>query len=256
LTEVVLNNVTIAYDSSIAIEDVSFTLRSPFFAALMGPNGAGKTTLIKAIIGLLKPVRGVIRLYGLDPFTDASKVRSLIGYVPQIANIDPKIPMTVEEVVAMGLLSMAPPPRIITRGVRRKVLRFLSLVDMQNSVKRYFNELSGGQKQRVLIARALVREPKILILDEPYSMLDFKVKCELTELLAKINRDLGVDVLLAAHEISPCMPYEPEIILINRRVYAVGKAHEVLKPEILSKVYPGLTEIRGLVILGEDHARH
>jgi len=249
-----VKDVTLSYGKEPVVENASFTLKSPFFAILMGPNGAGKTTLIRALIGLLKPISGYISIYGIEPWSNGRGIAEAIGYVPQIINVDSLTPMTVEEVVAMGLLSKLPPPRIMSSAVKSKVEKFLSLVGLSNYGSKLFSELSGGEKQRVLLARALIRRPRLLILDEPYSMLDFKVKCEVVELLYKIHKSLGVDVLMSAHELSPCMMYEPTVILINKRVFAVGKPSQVLKLEILKAAYPGLTEVRGLVILGEDHA--
>ena len=249
-----VKEVTLSYGKEPVVEDASFTLKSPFFAILMGPNGAGKTTLIRALIGLLKPVKGNVSIYGLVPWRSRREISEIVGYVPQVINVDSLTPMTVEEVIAMGLLSKLPPPRVITSAVREKVGKFLGLVGLRGYGSRLFSELSGGEKQRVLLARALIREPKLLILDEPYSMLDFKVKCEVVELLYRIHKVLGIDVLMSAHELSPCMAYEPTVILINKRVFAVGKPSQVLKLEVLKAAYPGLTEVRGLVILGEDHA--
>lgn len=248
-----VSDVTISYGKEPVVEDATFTLESPFFAVLMGPNGAGKTTLIRALIGILRPVKGNISVYGFIPWKDKELSR-VVSYVPQLINVDLLVPMTVEEVVAMGLLSKIPPPRVITYAIKEEVRKYLELVGLEGYEGRLFSELSGGEKQRVLLARALVRKPKLLILDEPYSMLDFKVKCEIVTLIYEIHKTLGVDVLMTAHEISPCAMYEPVIILMNKRVFAIGKPSQVLRAEILRMVYPGLTEMKGLVILGEDHA--
>jgi len=249
-----VRSVTLSYGKEPVVEDASFTLKSPFFAILMGPNGAGKTTLIRALIGLLKPVSGYTSIYGLVPWRDRRAIAETVGYVPQIINVDALAPMTVEEVVAMGLLSKLPPPRIISSAVKEKVRQYLGLVELSGYESKLFSELSGGERQRVLLARALIRRPKLLILDEPYSMLDFKVKCEVVELLHRIHKSLGMDILMSAHELSPCMAYEPIVILINKRVFAIGKPSQVLKLDVLKAAYPGLTEMKGLVILGEDHA--
>ncbi|RLG07897.1 MAG: metal ABC transporter ATP-binding protein [Thaumarchaeota archaeon] len=252
MADVELKGVYYSFDGKPALEDVSFELDSPFFCAVMGPNGAGKTTLLKLMLGLLKPRRGSIRIFGYDVVRDSGAVRRLVGYVPQIINVDHHIPMTVEEVIAMGALARDLPPRFATREVRRKVREVLELVELDDP-SALFSELSGGQKQRVLIARALIGDPRLLLLDEPYSMLDFDMKCEISELLYRLHKERGVDILLVAHELSPCIHLEPIVILLNKRVYAIGRAGEVLTLENLRKAYPGLTEVPAGFILGEDH---
>lgn len=252
MADVELRNVSYSFGRKLALEDVSFELESPFFCAVMGPNGAGKTTLLKIMLGLLKPQRGIVKIYGHDVLRDVGAARRLIGYVPQIVNIDPRIPMTVEEVVAMGALSRDIPPRVMIRRVKRGVDELLDLVGVEDH-SALFSELSGGQRQRALIARALISEPRLLLLDEPYSMLDFDMKCEISELLYKLHKEREIDVFLVAHELSPCIHLEPIIILLNKRVYAVGRAGEVLTTENLREAYPGLTEVPAGFILGEDH---
>ena len=252
MADVELRSVSYSFNGRIALEDVSFELDSPFFCAVMGPNGAGKTTLLKVMLGLLKPQRGSVRIFGHDAVREANAVRRLVGYVPQIVNVDIHVPMTVEEVVAMGALSRDLPPRFMTRDIRRKVEEVLKLVELDEP-SALFQELSGGLRQRALIARALIGEPRLLLLDEPYSMLDFDMKCEISELLYRLHKERGVDILLVAHELSPCIHLEPIVVLLNKRVYAVGRAGEVLTIENLRKAYPGLTEVPAGFILGEDH---
>ncbi|HDD66069.1 MAG: metal ABC transporter ATP-binding protein [Thaumarchaeota archaeon] len=252
MADVELRSVSYSFNGRIALEDVSFELDSPFFCAVMGPNGAGKTTLLKVMLGLLKPQRGSVRIFGHDAVREANAVRRLVGYVPQIVNVDIHVPMTVEEVVAMGALSRDLPPRFMTRDIRRRVEEVLKLVELDEP-SALFQELSGGLRQRALIARALIGEPRLLLLDEPYSMLDFDMKCEISELLYRLHKERGVDILLVAHELSPCIHLEPIVVLLNKRVYAVGRAGEVLTIENLRKAYPGLTEVPAGFILGEDH---
>ena len=141
----------------------------------------------------------------------------------------------------------------MTKKLKRKISEVLKLVGIEDS-SALFTELSGGQRQRALIARALISDPKLLLLDEPFSMLDFDMKCEITELLYQLHKEKGIDIFLVAHELSPCIHLEPIVILLNKRVYAVGRAGEVLRIENLKKAYPGLTEVPAGFILGEDHA--
>lgn len=253
MAEIEVRNLSYRFDGKIALEDVSFELSSPFFCTVMGPNGAGKTTLLKLMLGLLKPKSGTILVFGHDVAEEAHEVRKIAGYVPQLVNVDYHVPVTVEEVVAMGALAKDIPPRVMTRKLRRRVLEVLKLVGIEDSTA-LFTELSGGQRQRALIARALIRDPKLLLLDEPFSMLDFDMKCEIAELLHRLHKEKGIDILLVAHELSPCIHLEPTVILLNKRVYAIGRASEVLRLENLKKAYPGLTEVPAGFILGEDHA--
>ncbi len=253
MADLEVRNLYYSFGEKVALEDASFELNSPFFCAVMGPNGAGKTTLLKLMLGLLKAQRGTIRIFGHDIPRETRIIRRLVGYVPQLVNIDYHIPMTVEEVVAMGGLVKDLPPRIITRKIKNKVFEVLDLVGIEDPSS-LFTELSGGQRQRALIARALISEPKLLLLDEPYSMLDFDMKCEIAELLYDLHKRKNIDIFLVAHELSPCIHLEPTIILLNKRVYAVGRAGEVLRLENLRKAYPGLTQVPAGFILGEDHA--
>ena len=250
----IIKELTVKYDSIIALDNISFELNSPFFTVVMGPNGAGKSTLIKAILGLVRIAKGEIKVYGKDPFKDKDEVKKMTGYVPQVININIHVPITVEEVVGMGIISKMPPPRFLAKKHRRKINEALELVGLTELKDKLFAELSGGQRQRVLIARALVREPKLLILDEPFSMLDFEIKCEIAGLLYQLHKELNIDILLVAHELSPCITYEPTVILLNKKIYAVGLARQVLRLENLKKAYPGVTEVPSGVILGEDHA--
>lgn len=254
VNELLVENLTVVYDGLRALENVSFTLDSPFFTVVMGPNGAGKTTLLKTILGLIKPTSGNIRVYGLNVFKENKKIKHLVGYMPQVININLHVPMTVKEVVAMGALSKALPPRILDKKIEEDVERILSFVELENYLEKEFRTLSGGERQRVLIARALIKKPRLLLLDEPFSMLDFDIKCDIANLLVKLHKKMSVDVLLVAHELSPCISFEPQVVLLNRKVYAVGKAADVLRVDILRKAYPGVTELPQGFIIGEDHA--
>jgi len=249
-----LKNVNVVYDSVRVLDNISLKLKSPFFAVIMGPNGAGKTTLLRTILGLVKPVSGEIRVYGYDPAKNSKAIRGMIGYVPQIVNINTYVPITVEEVVSMGYLSKVRPPRLLTKRVKKRVREVLEIIDLPGIENKMFTELSGGQRQRVLIARALIRNPKLLLLDEPFSMLDFNIKCEITELLYRLFKDFKIDILLVAHELSPCIAYQPLVIILNRKIFAIGKANDVLRLEVLKEAYPGVTTLPGGVIIGEDHA--
>ena len=249
-----VDKIVVQYNSHRVLDNISFELVSPFFTVVMGPNGAGKTTLLKTILGLIKPSHGKINVYGYSSSKDVPKIRKIIGYVPQIVNINTYVPITVKEVVSMGYLSKTRPPRISSKKVKKKVKEVLEIVNLPNIENKMFTELSGGQRQRVLIARAIIRNPKLLLLDEPFSMLDFKIKCEITALLYRLFKEYGIDIIMVAHELSPCIPYQPLVIILNRKIYGIGRAEDVLKIDVLRQAYPGVTTLPGGIVIGEDHA--
>ncbi|MCC6046897.1 MAG: ATP-binding cassette domain-containing protein [Desulfurococcaceae archaeon] len=243
-----------SYNDSYAAENVNLTLTSPFYALLLGPNGAGKTTLIKVLVGLLRPLRGYVRVYGRDPFRDRREVSKLLGYLPQPGTSRPSPFMTVRELVAVTLLSTRRPPRVVGRDVEEAVEEALRAMEIEGLSSRRLSELSGGQLQRALIASVIVRRPKLLVLDEPLASLDFDAKCDLAGTLYKLHKEYSVDVLMSTHEMASCIRYEPLVILLNRRVVAYGPASRVLTPDNLRRTYPTMSEVAGVMILGEDHA--
>jgi len=248
-----LVDVYASYNGSYAVEGVSLTLKSPFYALLLGPNGAGKTTLIKVLVGLLRPSRGYVRVYGRDPFKDRYEVSALIGYLPQPGTSRPSPFMTVKELVAAGLLSLRKPPRVVGKDVEKVVEEALRAMEIEGLGSRRLNELSGGQLQRALIASVIVRRPKLLVLDEPLAALDFDAKCNLAKILYGLHREYSVDILMSTHEMASCIRYEPLVVLLNRRLVAYGPANRVLTLDNLRKTYPSISEVAGVAILGEDH---
>jgi len=177
-----------------ALEDVTFDLKSPFYVVVMGPNGAGKTTLVKVLVGLIKGYMGKVSVYGMDPTTSKGTLSRIVGYVPQVINVNDIVPMRVKDIVKMGLLSLQRPPRILSRREHKLIEETIEMVKLKGYEDKLFSELSGGLKQRVMIARALIKKPKVLIMDEPFSMMDFNVKCEIAALTYELHKDLGIDI--------------------------------------------------------------
>ncbi|MEM2307791.1 MAG: ATP-binding cassette domain-containing protein [Sulfolobales archaeon] len=242
------------YDSFYAIEAVTIHLNSPFYTLLLGPNGAGKTTLIKVLVGLLKPVRGRVRIYGFDPFKDRANLSKLVGYLPQPGSTRPAPFMRVRDLVAVGYLSHRRPPRYVDKEVEHAIAASLRVIGIENLADKYLTDLSGGELQRASIASVIVRKPKLLVLDEPLASLDMKAKCELIELLLELHRSFGMDIIMSTHELTPCTYFEPTVVLINRTVLSYGPARKVLTSENLKMAYPSMVEVAGLTILTEDHA--
>jgi zinc transport system ATP-binding protein len=195
----------------------------------MGPNGGGKTTLLKVIVGLEKPDRGTVRV--------AEPAGRTVGYVPQEENIDPEFPITAYDVVEMGLYgSLGLFPRI-GRKERMRVHRSLDLVGMRDLASRRIGELSGGQKQRVFIARAIVAEPQLLLLDEPTTGVDAGARDDFCRLLSGLMEDLSLTIILASHDLEVIPSLVDEIICINQRVFVHSAPGEIVDTDVFRDAY-------------------
>jgi zinc transport system ATP-binding protein len=210
-----LQNVSFAYETTPVVEDVSFTIGERQAVCMVGPNGGGKTTLMKLILGLLRPGRGEVRVFGQPP----ERVRLRMGYMPQHVRHDPQFPMTVLDIVLMGRLG-----RGGLRGTfgwhgpsdRHAALEALRQVNMEGLAHRPFSALSGGQRQRVLIARALCCQPDLLLLDEPTANVDTLEESRLFEVLQELNKRMTI--LLVSHDLGFVTSLVQSVICVNRRV--------------------------------------
>ncbi len=252
-----IRNLTVYYGRTLALDNISTAVNEGEFVVVMGPNGAGKTTLLKVIMGLVKPTKGYIRVFNFNPIEEGSKVRALVGYVPQRTSISLNIPLKVIDVVLLGVLVEKKPPRRITEDDLERAIRILKVVDMDKYWETPFHELSGGQQQRVLIARALIRDPKLLLLDEPLNGVDAKSQVEIISFLRKLTEN-GVSIIMVVHDVNMVVHIIDKIILLNKTIIAEGPPSEVLKEEILQKVYGhGVKVVRycGICysIIGDTH---
>lgn len=200
---VLLRNVYVAYygETRPALYGIDLRVEYGEFVLVTGPNGAGKTTLLETIAGLLKPYRGSVVVFGRDMARDAHSVRKLIGYVPQDFVRKPDEPFLVREVVALALASYKSVLEGFTEEDWRKVHEALRLLGIEDLAYRPIGRLSGGQQQKVMIARAIVRDPKLLLLDEPFSNLDPESRVYIANLLSKLN-EKGVTVIMVSHDTS------------------------------------------------------
>ena len=189
-----LADVSLGYDGTPVLAEVSFTIGRGEFLALVGPNGAGKTTLLRGILGLIPVLAGRID-YHFDRSTSPP------GYVPQRDTLDPIFPLSVFEVVLMGTYAKLPPLRPVRRQHRQLAAQCLEDVGLAALAKRQFWELSGGQKQRVLIARALAAEPDVLFLDEPTAGVDHQAEATIIELIGHLNRERSLTAVLVSHHL-------------------------------------------------------
>jgi zinc transport system ATP-binding protein len=208
-----IQNVCFTYNGSPVIEDINLTIRENDFVAITGPNGGGKTTLLKVILGLLKPDHGTIRVLGGPP----KKFFHYIGYVPQNVNINPDFPITVMDIVLMGTLTPGKKRFGTADRYRREALVALEKMGMAAYAGSRISELSGGQRQRVFIARALVTNPRLLLLDEPTASIDTKGQSDFYRLLETLNRD--IPVVVVSHDLLMITPYLKSVACVNRRLH-------------------------------------
>ena len=207
-----LEKVSFSYNGYSVLEDVTFAIHAGEFICVVGPNGGGKTTLLKILLGLLKPLKGSVRVFGQPP----ELARQRIGYVPQHAQVDPQFPVTALDVVLMGRLSARPRFGFFSSRDKQAARRALGQMELSDFAGHPFSELSGGQRQRVLIARALVVEPELLLLDEPTSSLDLHVENEFYELLHEINKRMTI--LLVSHDLGFVTPFSTSVVCVKRFV--------------------------------------
>ncbi len=228
-------NVTCRYGSLNVLDNVTFSLCRGQFAGILGPSGAGKTTLLKAILGLVQPADGAILIDG-KPVTEHSGQR--VGYVPQVESVDWNFPVTVEQAVIMGRtarMGWLPWPSKADLGLAYDIMDRLGIAQFGT---RHIRELSGGQQQRVFLARALIAEPDLLVLDEPTAGVDMRTQEDILHLLADLNRD-GVTILLTTHDLNAAASHLPWVICLNRTITAQGTPDDVFVPEILNATYQG-----------------
>jgi zinc transport system ATP-binding protein len=200
-----------------ALEDICLDLEEGDFLGLIGPNGGGKTTLIQVMLGLVKPSRGEVRILEREP----EQARRYIGYLPQKTFFDRSFPVAALEVVLMGRFSKAGLFRRYSPPDREAALRALEAVGLKDRAHRQIGSLSGGEQQRVLVARSLVSEPRLLLLDEPTAGVDAAQQTEFYEMLSRLNGG-GMTIVLVSHDISAVSTYVNKIACLNQRLYYHG----------------------------------
>ncbi|MBI4233057.1 MAG: metal ABC transporter ATP-binding protein [Chloroflexi bacterium] len=228
-------HVSFRYDGAWVIEDLSLEVHQGDFLALVGPNGGGKTTLLKLALGLLRPQQGEIKLFGAD--AESFRWWSKVGYVPQRASgFEAQFPGTVGEVVAQGEYRHPSPLGFFRRKLSASVERALEEVELWESRGERVSTLSTGQQQRVLIARALVRHPQLLLLDEPTSGVDATAQESFYALLRKLHREQGLTIFLVSHDIGVVMKEANRIACVNRKLTFHGPPAAFPSDE-LSRLY-------------------
>ncbi|MEC5424983.1 metal ABC transporter ATP-binding protein [Virgibacillus sp. C22-A2] len=235
---VTMKNISFSYEQKCVLDHINFEIPRGSFMGLVGPNGGGKTTLIKLILGLLKPDEGSIELFD-KPFEKYDEWDN-VGFVSQKANSFNKgFPATVFEVVSMGLTAKIGYLKFLNKKHKAKILHALKQVDMLDYTYQNIGNLSGGQQQRVFIARSLVSDPELLILDEPTVGVDYENVKRFYELLHQLNNERNITLLLVSHDTGTMTEHATDIVCLNKTLHFHGKPEEYtsLTEKDLSEFY-------------------
>ncbi len=229
-----VHDLTVAYRTQPVLWDVDLTLPQGRLIAVVGPNGAGKSTLLKAILGLVQPMTGWVRVFD-QPYT---QVRTRVGYVPQRESVDWDFPTSALDVVAMGLYGQLGWFRRPGREHLDRARVALDKVGMGSFAQRQISQLSGGQQQRVFLARALAQDAQLYLMDEPFVGVDATTERAILELLHDL-RDQGRTVVAVHHDLQTVAGYFDHIAMLNMRLVADGPMHTTFGPDNLQRTYGG-----------------
>ncbi|MDD5131039.1 MAG: metal ABC transporter ATP-binding protein [bacterium] len=216
-----VDRVTVKYQANEVLSGISFTVSAGDYIGIVGPNGSGKTTLVKTILGLVSPEQGEINILG----TRQSQFKNWqrIGYLPQkLTSFNPHFPATVREVVSFGLLAGKKFPKKISRTDEVAIDKALALLEIRNIKHKLISELSGGQQQRVMVARAIVGDPELLILDEPTTALDPETRERFYAILKELNEKRKVTILLITHDIGTIGKYAAKMLYLDKKIIFYG----------------------------------
>jgi zinc/manganese transport system ATP-binding protein len=228
-----LDRLTLARGDRIVLRELTATIRPGEFVGVFGPNGAGKTTLLHAILGLLRPKSGEIRVFGEPP----ARGNREAGYLPQHGTDLGDVRLRGRDFVASALHGERWGwPRLDAEGAA-EVDRVLEVVQARSFAMRPLSELSGGERQRLLLAQALIGRPRLLLLDEPLVSLDPRVEHTVVALVKQLQRTLGITVLFTAHELNPLLGAMDRVLYLGHEHGAIGTVDEVMTTDVLSALY-------------------
>jgi zinc/manganese transport system ATP-binding protein len=257
-----LADVTLALGDRTVLAGVTFAIRESEFVGVLGPNGSGKTTLMRAILGLVRPAQGVVRVLGQQ----AGRGNALVGYMPQTRSEGAGVRLRGWDFVAAAAAGHCWGPPLLSRSDRREVEWALDMVGAAELATRTLTETSGGERQRLLLAQALIGRPKLLLLDEPLMSLDPHHQHGVVELVRGLQQELGIAVLFSAHELNPLLGALDRVLYLGNGQAALGTVSEVITGPVLSRLYGSAIDVvhlagRIFVMSGghaveQDHHRH
>jgi zinc transport system ATP-binding protein len=236
LVAVSVKNLTYSYKvgstsfSSNVLDNISFSVNKGDLLGVIGPNGAGKTTLFSCMLGLFKDYQGEVRIFDHDIKKNSNLSLQSIGYIPQQKSIDQGFPATVQEIVSLGMIGKK-------NGSKEKVASALEMVDLSGQNHRRIGELSGGLQQRVLIAKALVNEPKLLILDEPTTSVDVETQNKFYTLVKNLNQKNSLSIIWASHDLDAVNKIANKVMCLNRSMFFHGDTSEFFGSNELIRMY-------------------
>ena len=241
-----IDRLSYAYSGNLVLDNISFSISEGDLLGMIGPNGAGKTTLFSCMLGLLGGYSGTIKIFGED-IRNNSKVFRSIGYIPQRMAIEQGFPATVEEIVSLGITS--------GKISSEKISGAIEIVDMLAQKERRIGELSGGQQQRVLIAKAIVNDPRMLILDEPATGIDAETQNRFYSLLQKLNQEKKITIIWASHDLDAVNRLATSVACINRSMFFHGKTHEFFENPDLLREYSESSMQAHMHLHDHDHPK-
>jgi len=250
-----LKDVSAGYRKNPVLTHLSLDIEEGRFAGIVGPTGTGKTTLLKIILGSHPVHGGVVEVMGQP--VSALKAGS-IGYVPQLETVDWTFPVTVEQVIMMGLFTQRTYWPWPSKEEKKQVHLLAEKLDVVQCLHHHIRDISGGQQQRVFLARALISNPRLLVLDEPTSGVDIKTQHDVLHLLQQLNSE-GITILITTHDLNAVASHLPWVVCFNKSVIAQGKPQDVFTEDILSKTYGGdLAIIRheGHLLIAHNAKKH
>ncbi len=234
-----LRNVSLALGGRTILDDISLDIAAGEFVGVLGPNGAGKTTLMRAILGLLPPRRGAVRVFGRA----ATRGSPEIGYMPQTRSAAAVLLLSGRNFVASAVNGHRLGLPLPGRAQRAEIDHALDCVGARGLAERPLAQISGGERQRLLLAQALIGQPRLLLLDEPLISLDPRHQAEVVALVRSLQRTLGVTVLFSAHELNPLLGAVDRVLYLGNGQAALGAVDEVITGPILSRLYGADIEV-------------